>query len=123
MRVEDIVRAYLMPWFSFRKEHPQYVRVIARTYGRRNRTDGPFRDIMLRGSREAYTLFTRAVFEALPEIPQEVLLTRISLAVATAASFLFNAWLIEGLEELSGQPLDEKMLLNSLVRLIELGLP
>ena len=121
LRVEDIVRAYLMPWFSFKKEHPQYVRVIARTYGRRNRADGSFRDIMLGGSRNAYTLFTQAVFEALPEIPREVLLKRITLAVATAASFLFNSWLIEGLEELSGLTIDEEALVDHVVNLIEQG--
>ena len=122
-RLEDVVRAFMMPWVSFRKERPQYVRIIARIYSRRNRPNGLFRDIMHDGSREAYTTFTRAVFETLPEIPREVLRKRINLAVATAASFLLNAWLIEGLEELSGLKIDEELLLDHVVNLIESGLP
>ena len=121
LRVEDIVRAFMMPWVSFRNKQPEYVRVIARTYTSRERPNGLFRDVVFDASWRAYTGFAGAVFEALPEIPREVLLKRINLAVATAASFLLNHWLIEGLEELSGLTIDEEAILDHVVKLIESG--
>ena len=122
-RLEEVVGAFTMGWVSFRRQHPQYVRIMAQMYSRRNRPNGLFRDIMHDGSREAYTIFTSAVFETLPEIPREVLLERINLAVVAAASFLLNAWLIEGLEEVSGLKIHEELLLDHIVNLIESGLP
>jgi len=125
-RLLDIVRAFVMPWVSFRRDHPQYVRVLAQIYaGRRekSRKNVLFRDLIRDTSRETYARFTRAAAEALPAVPRRVLLMRINLAVALAASFLFNPWVIEGLEALSGQRLDEKLLLDHLVRLIESGPP
>ncbi len=121
-RLEGVVRAFTMGWVSFRREHPQYVRIMVRMYSRQNRPNGFFRDIMHDSSRDAYNTFTMAVFETLPEIPREVLLERINMAVVTAASFLLNAWLIEGLEELSGQTIDEEALVDHVVNLIESGL-
>jgi len=121
--VERIVQAFLMPWVSFRREHPQYVRIIARMYSGRNPRDVPFRDMLRDASRDAYILFTRLAAEALPEVPRDVLALRVNLAVATAASFLLTPWLIEGLGQLSGSVLDERVLLDHLVGLIERGLP
>lgn len=123
LRVKDIVGAFTTPLVAFRREHPEYVRAIDRTYSRRNRPSGLFRDVVHEGSRGAYTRFAQAVLETLPEIPREVLLKRINLAVATAASFFFNAWFIEGLEELSGLTIDEDELIDHVVNLIEFGLP
>ncbi len=122
-RVEDIVRAFLMPWISFRRKHPQYVRMLSMIYSGQSRTNGLFRDMIREASREAYALFTRALFRALPGVPREVLLMRTNLAVAMATAFLLNHWVVEGLEELSGQEIPEKTLLHHVVNLIESGLP
>ncbi len=120
--LEEIVTAFLMPWVSFRRKHPQYVRIIARMYSGQAATDMPFRDMLREASRDAYTLFTRIVSEALPGLPRDVLLLRVNLAVSTAASFLLAPWLIDGLQQLSGSTLDEQVLLDHVVRLIEWGL-
>ena len=122
-RLEEVVSAYMVGWVSFRKEHPEYVRIIARTYTGRHTPDGLFRDVVNEASRKAYHSFSDAVFEAMPGIPREVLRKRINLAVTAAASFLFNFWLIEGLEELSGLSMDEEMIFDYVVDLIGLGLP
>jgi AcrR family transcriptional regulator len=123
MRLQDIVRAFVSPWVLFRRDHPQYVRILTRIYGGKNKENVLFRDMIRETSRQAYALFTRAAFAALPDIPGETLLMRINLALALAGSFLLNPWVIEGLEELSGLRIDEERLVDSLTRLIESGLP
>jgi AcrR family transcriptional regulator len=122
-RLQDLVRAFVMPWVSFRRKHPQYVRILAMIYGGKNKENVLFRDMIRDTSRQAYALFTRSACAALPAIPREILLMRINLAVALAASFLLNPWVIEGLEDLSGLRIDEETLVDSLTRLIESGLP
>ena len=112
----------MIPEMSFRRDHPQYVRIIARMYSGRDPEEVPFRDMLREASHGAYTLFTRAVAQALPALPQDVLIRRVNLAVATAASFLLTPWVIRGLEELSGESLDETVLIDHVVRLIESGL-
>jgi len=122
-RLEEIVNAFLAPWVSFRRRSPQYLRIIARMTSAQSPETGPFRDLLRDAARDAYELFTRSVAPALPDVPRDVLLRRINLAAATASSFLLTPWVIDGLERLSGQPLDERSLLDHLVRLIEAGLP
>jgi len=119
--VAELVRAFLMPWVSFRSRHPEYLRIIARTYSGQQASDGLFQDMLRVASRDAYALFTRGVAHALPEVPRERLLRRVNLAVAGAASFLLTPWLIEGLEDLSGLPMDEQVLMDHLTRLLESG--
>ncbi len=122
LSVEDIVRAFMEPWFSFRKEHPEYVRVIVRTYTSRNRPTGLFSKVVYDASHDAYSSFAGAVFNALPGVPRDLLRKRINLAVVASASFLLNTWLIEGLEDLSGLTIDEEMIFEHVVSLIEYGI-
>jgi len=119
--VRQVVNAFLTPWITFRAEHPEYVRIIARMYSAQQASDGLFQDMLRDASRNAYALFTRAVAHALPGVPREELLRRVNLAAASASSFLLIPWLIEGLEQLSGVPLGEQALPDHLVRLIQSG--
>ncbi len=121
LSVEVVVHAFMEPWFLFRQESPEYVRVIVRTYTSRNRPTGLFDRVVYDASRDAYSAFSEELCKALPTVPPDVLRKRINFAVLATASFLFNAWLIEGLEELSDLTIDEEMIFAHVVSLIECG--
>ena len=113
---------FLTKEILFRKQNPEYVRVIVRTYTSRNRPTGLFGRVVYEASRDAYASFADALYKALPEVPPDVVRTRINLAVVAAGSFLLNAWLVEGLEDLSGQSIDEEIIFDHVVDLIEHGI-
>lgn len=119
---QDLVRAFLIPWFEFKRHYPEFISIFGQFYARKDKTDSQFRDLIRESARDAYARFTRFAAAALPRVPSEELLMRINLAVATAASVLVNNWLIESLADLSGIKITDDVLLSHVEELIESGL-
>ncbi len=117
--VEDVVRAFLVPWFSFKQEHQKLINTFAALYSNRSRADRPFKDLIQEIARQAYGTFTDAIAAALPEVPRETLLLRTNLAIVTAAGVVLNDWLTESLAAMSGGPIQEKDLIAFVVNVIE----
>ncbi len=122
LAVRDYVSAFLLPWFEFRRRHPEYIITFGQFYSRREREENQFSLLIREKAKEAYEYFLDEISAVVPGVAREELQMRINMAVTMATSVLVNNWLTERLEDLSGQKMTEEVLLNYTVRLIEFGL-
>ncbi len=119
----DLVRAFLEPWFEFRKQHPEFIAAYGQFYNKQEKPDNQyFRDLVRAKAKGVHTFFTDAACEALPNVRREDMLMRINMAVAAGYSMLVNAWLTESLEDISGMKITDDLLLKHTAALIEFGL-
>ena len=123
LKVKDLVRAFLLPWFEFKAAHPQVMQIFMRFYGlQAGVTNSSFRKMVTETAKDAYAVFSEGVFKALCDIPEDILKKRINIAVATGASFVINGWLIRSLETISGVETEQDYLIDHLVAIIEKGI-
>lgn len=120
--VKDLVRAFLLPWYEFKLNHPQVMRIFLRFYGLQTGVaNSSFQKMVAETAASAYSVFSEGVFKALPDSDPIILKKRINIAVATAASFIINGWLIKSLEMISEVKTEQEYLIDHLVAMIEKG--
>lgn len=122
--IKDLVRAFLSPWFEFKKQHPEFIVAFGQFYSGQDKPNNQyFRDLVLAKAKEVHIFFIEAVCEAIPKTPRQDILMRVNLAVTTGVSVLMNNWLTDSLENLSGMPITDDILLEYMASFIEFGLP
>ena len=85
-------------------------------------TNSNFRKMVAETARDAYSVFSKGVFEAIPDVDKTILKKRINMAVTNAASFIINGWLVKSLEDISDSMIEEDYLIDYIVQMIEKGL-
>ncbi len=121
--INDLVRAFMEPWFDFRKQHPEFIAAFGQFYNKQEKPENQyFRDLVRAKAKGVHVFFADAACQALPHVRRDDMLMRINMAVAAGFSMLVNAWLTESLEDISGLKITDDLLLKHTAALIEFGL-
>lgn len=122
LTVKDLVRGYYLPWVRSKERFPHSLKHLFRFFAARSKDSRSFYGNAIREmAQKGYEQFSQGVFQALPDVDQEVLKTRINLVVTMAATHVMNEWFVERLEEISGANMNHERLIDHMVGIIERG--
>ena len=119
--VFDILSAYIQPWLDLSQKQPDLLETYARLYASSNTPEISVSKLLYEVTKKPYADFSKAIFQARPDIPADVLTLRMNIAITTAASVLINPWFSDNLGKLSGSSINRHNLLGYLERFIESG--